>query len=188
MSLATPPAMLVIADASIEDMAAIQQIYAHHVLYGVASFEETPPSRDEMQERRNKVLAAGLPWLVARLDGHVVGYCYATPYRPRPAYRYTVEDSVYIAEGLQGHGIGKALLSSLIARCEQGPWRQMLAVIGNAQGNAGSLALHSKLGFSSVGTLSGVGFKFGGWLDTHIMQRTLGEGRHTLPVTDVRPE
>jgi len=187
MPLATPQTVLVIDDASTEDMAAIQQIYAHHVLYGAASFEETPPSPDEMQERRGKVLAAGLPWLVAKLDGQVVGYCYATPYRPRPAYRYTVEDSVYIAEGMQGHGIGKALLSALIARCERGPWRQMLAVVGNAKGNPGSLALHSRLGFTSVGTLSGVGFKFGGWLDTHIMQRTLGEGSHTLPATDDRP-
>ncbi len=110
-----------------------------------------------------------------------MGYCYATPYRPRPAYRYTIENSVYVAEGLQGHGIGKTLLGALIARCEHGPWRQMLATIGDAAGNAGSLALHRKLGFTSIGTLSGVGFKFGGWLDTHIMQRPLNGGSHTLP-------
>lgn len=182
MSLATPPlATLTITDASIEDMAAIQQIYAHHVLYGLASFEETPPTLEEMQQRRNSILAAGLPWLVAKFDGRVVGYCYASTYRPRPAYRYTIEDSVYIAEGMQGQGIGKALLSSLITRCERGPWRQMLATVGNAAGNAGSLALHHKLGFTSIGTLSGVGFKFGGWLDTHIMQRPLNDGSNSLP-------
>lgn len=182
MSLATlPQATLSVTDASIEDMAAIQQIYAHHVLYGPASFEETPPTLEEMQQRRNNVLAAGLPWLVAKMEERVVGYCYATTYRPRPAYRYTIEDSVYVAEGMQGHGIGKALLGALITRCEGGPWRQMLAMIGDAAGNAGSLALHRKLGFTSIGTLSGVGFKFGGWLDTHIMQRPLSDGNHSLP-------
>jgi L-amino acid N-acyltransferase YncA len=182
MSLATPPlATLTITDASTEDMATIQHIYAHHVLYGPASFEETPPTLEEMQQRRNNVLAAGLPWLVAKKADRVVGYCYATPYRPRPAYRYTIEDSVYVAEGMQGHGIGKALLGALIARCERGPWRQMLATVGDAAGNAGSLALHRKLGFTSIGTLSGVGFKFGGWLDTHIMQRPLNGGNNTLP-------
>ncbi|MGL5385366.1 MAG: GNAT family N-acetyltransferase [Serratia sp. (in: enterobacteria)] len=182
MSLATlPQTTLSVTDASIEDMAAIQQIYAHHVLYGPASFEEAPPTLEEMQQRRNNVLAAGLPWLVAKMEERVVGYCYATTYRPRPAYRYTIEDSVYVAEGMQGHGIGKALLGALITRCEDGPWRQMLAMIGDAAGNVGSLALHRKLGFTSIGTLSGVGFKFGGWLDTHIMQRPLSDGNHSLP-------
>ncbi|HGM5493199.1 TPA: N-acetyltransferase family protein [Serratia fonticola] len=182
MPLATlPQTTLSITDASNEDMAAIHQIYAHHVLHGPASFEETPPTQAEMQQRRNNVLAAGLPWLVAKMEDRVVGYCYATTYRPRPAYRYTIEDSVYVAAGMQGHGIGKALLGALIARCEQGPWRQMLATIGDAAGNAGSLALHHKLGFISIGTLSGVGFKFGGWLDTHIMQRPLSEGNNSLP-------
>lgn len=131
MSLATPPlATLSVSDASTEDMAAIQQIYAHHVLYGPASFEETPPTLEEMQQRRHNVLAAGLPWLVAKMQDRVVGYCYATPYRPRPAYRYTIENSVYVAEGLQGHGIGKTLLGALIARCEHGPWRQPYAALG----------------------------------------------------------
>lgn len=182
MPLATlPQTTLSVTDASIEDMAAIQQIYAHHVLYGPASFEEMPPTLEEMQQRRNNVLAAGLPWLVAKMEERVVGYCYATTYRPRPAYRYTIEDSVYVAEGMQGHGIGKTLLTALITRCEGGPWRQMLAIIGDAAGNAGSLALHRKLGFTSIGTLSGVGFKFGGWLDTHIMQRPLSDGNHSLP-------
>lgn len=105
-----------------------------------------------------------------------MGYCYATPYRPRPAYRFTVEDSVYIAEGQQGKGIGRALLSALIARCEQGPWRQMLAIVGDSAANRGSLALHQSLGFTSAGTLKAVGFKLGEWRDTQIMQRALGAG------------
>ncbi|MGB8663643.1 MAG: N-acetyltransferase family protein [Serratia inhibens] len=178
MPLSAP---LTITDATPDDLADVQQIYAYHVLYGAASFEETPPTREEMQQRCSKVQEAGLPWLVAKRGDRVVGYCYATPYRPRPAYRFTVEDSVYIAEGLQGNGIGKALLAELIARCERGPWRQMLAIVGNAEDNRGSLALHQKLGFTSVGTLNAVGFKFGDWRDTHIMQRALGEGDATPP-------
>ncbi|CAI0815254.1 N-acetyltransferase family protein [Serratia ficaria] len=179
MMLSAP--LLTLTDATPDDMAAIQQIYAHHVLHGAASFEETPPTLAEMQQRRSQVLQAGLPWLVAKSDGRILGYCYATPYRPRPAYRYTVEDSVYIAEGQQGNGIGKALLAALIARCEQGPWRQMLAIVGDSAANQGSLALHQKLGFNDVGTLKAVGFKLGEWRDTHIMQRALGESGATAP-------
>ncbi|CAI0791297.1 GNAT family N-acetyltransferase [Serratia quinivorans] len=174
-------APLMLVDATPDDMAAVQQIYAHHVLYGAASFEETPPTLEEMQQRLGKVLEVGLPWLVAKRAGQVVGYCYATPYRPRPAYRFTVEESVYIADGQQGQGIGKLLLAELIARCEQGPWRQMLATVGNAKENQGSLALHQKLGFSSVGTLKAVGFKLGEWRDTQIMQRSLGQGDANQP-------
>ncbi|QGH59962.1 GNAT family N-acetyltransferase [Serratia proteamaculans] len=174
-------APLMLVDATPDDMTAVQQLYAHHVLYGAASFEETPPTLEEMQQRLAKVLEVGLPWLVAKRAGQVVGYCYATPYRPRPAYRFTVEESVYIADGQQGQGIGKLLLAELIARCERGPWRQMLATVGNAKENQGSLALHQKLGFSSVGTLKAVGFKLGEWRDTHIMQRMLGEGSDNLP-------
>lgn len=174
-------APLILTEATPDDIAAVQQIYAHHVLFGAASFEETPPTQEEMQQRLSKVQEAGLPWLVAKRANRVVGYCYATPYRPRPAYRFTVEESVYIAEGQQGQGIGQALLAELIARCERGPWRQMLAIVGNARDNQGSLALHQKLGFSSVGTLKAVGFKLGEWRDTHIMQRTLGEGDTNHP-------
>ncbi|WP_413503577.1 N-acetyltransferase family protein [Serratia grimesii] len=174
-----PPLTLV--DATPDDMAAVLQIYTHHVLYGAASFEEIPPTLEEMKLRLSKVQEAGLPWLIARQANLVVGYCYATPYRPRPAYRFTVENSVYIAEGQQGKGIGKTLLTALIARCELGPWRQMLATVGNAKDNHGSLALHQKLGFTSVGTLKAVGFKLGEWRDTHIMQRTLGAGDANPP-------
>jgi L-amino acid N-acyltransferase YncA len=167
-------------DATEADMLAIQSIYAHHVLHGLATFEEVPPSVDEMIARRAAVLKAGLPYLAAQRGGRVVGYAYATGYRPRPAYRHTIEDSVYVAQGLSGHGIGRALLQALIERCERGPWRQMLAVIGNS-GNAGSIALHRRLGFEPIGTLHAVGFKLGRWVDTVLMQRALGDGDGSLP-------
>jgi L-amino acid N-acyltransferase YncA len=175
----TRPAILV-HDANETDMSAVTAIYAKHVLHGLASFEEVPPSLDEMKSRRAGVLKLGLPYLVAELDGHIVGYSYATFYRARPAYRYTVEDSVYVDEGLQGRGIGTALLAELIARCEHGPWRQMLAVIGDS-GNAASIALHRRMGFTSCGTLAAVGFKFGRWVDSVFMQRALGPGDSLKP-------
>jgi L-amino acid N-acyltransferase YncA len=161
-----------IRDAATVDMAAVQAIYAYHVLHGSASFEETPPSVDDMLGRRDAVLKAGLPYLVAQRQGRVVGYAYATPYRPRPAYRHTIEDSIYVEHGLDRLGIGRALLAELIQRCEQGLWRQMLAVVGNSE-NTGSLVLHERLGFRTVGTLKSVGFKFGQWVDTVLMQREL---------------
>ena len=173
-------AAVLVRDAREKDMTAVQPIYARHVLQGLASFEEVPPSLEELVARRHGVLAQGLPYLVAEMEGRVVGYSYATAYRPRPAYRYTVEDSVYVAPDMGGRGIGRLLLEELIARCEAGPWRQMLAVIGNS-GNAGSIALHRRLGFSEVGVLTSVGFKFGRWVDTVLMQRPLGIGNGGLP-------
>jgi L-amino acid N-acyltransferase YncA len=171
---------VLVRDAREQDMPAIQAIYAHEVLYGSASFEEVPPTTDAMLARRASVLELDLPYLAAELEGRVVGYSYATAYRPRPAYRYTIEDSVYVAQAMQGRGIGRALLSALIARCETGPWRQMIAVIGDS-GNAGSIALHRQLGFRLVGTFEAVGFKLGRWVDTVHMQRALGPGGDTLP-------
>ncbi|MCC8942051.1 N-acetyltransferase [Bradyrhizobium sp. Arg68] len=171
---------VVVRDATERDMSEVQRIYAHHVLSGLATFEEVPPTVDEMLGRREAVLAAGLPYLVADVDGRVAGYCYATAYRPRPAYRHTIEDSVYVLDSLRGRRIGVALLDMLIARTEAGPWRQMLAVIGNS-GNAGSIALHRRMGFQPVGTLKSVGFKFGQWVDTVLMQRPLGPGDAALP-------
>jgi phosphinothricin acetyltransferase len=175
---------VVVRDATERDMAAVQAIYAHHVLHGLATFEEVPPAVEELLARRASVLGAGLPYLAAELGGRIVGYSYATSYRPRPAYRYAVEDSVYVADGLGGRGIGGALLAALIARCEAGPWRQMLAVIGNS-GNAGSIALHRRAGFRPVGTLTSVGFKLGRWVDTVLMQRPLGPG-DAAPPADTR--
>ena len=126
------------------------------------------------------MLAQQLPYLVAELGGEVVGYCYATSYRPRPAYRFTIEDSVYVADGLAGRGVGAALLGELIARCEAGPWRQMIAIIGNSE-NAGSIALHRRLGFAHVGTMRSVGWKLGRWVDSVVMQRALGPGDGEAP-------
>jgi phosphinothricin acetyltransferase len=175
-----------VRDAAEADMAAVRAIYAHHGMHGLASFEEVAPGEAEMRERRAGVLALGLPYLVAELEGRVVGYSYAARYRPRSAYRFTVEDSVYVAEGMAGRGIGTALLRELITRCEAGPWRQMLAVIGNSE-NAGSIALHRRLGFETAGAFRSVGFKFGNWVDSVLMQRALGAGDATLPADGAVP-
>jgi len=175
----TPRATLV-RDAIDADMEAVARIYAHHVERGLATFEEVPPTAAEMLARRAKVLAIGAPYLVAEIDGEVVGYCYATPYHARAAYRHTLEDSVYVAPGLGGRGVGGALLAALIARCEVGPWRWIVAIIGDS-GNAASIALHRRHGFAPVGTLRSVGFKLGRWVDTPIMQRALGPGDARAP-------
>lgn len=164
--------MRIVRDATDGDLAAVQAIYGHHVLTGTGTFEEAAPVVDEIAARRAAVVEAGLPYLVAEADGAVVGFAYATTYHRRPAYRYTVEDSVYVAAGMGGRGIGKALLTEVVRRCEEGPWQQMLAIIGDS-GNTGSIALHRSLGFREVGTLRSVGFKFGGWVDTVLMQRPL---------------
>jgi L-amino acid N-acyltransferase YncA len=169
-----------VRDASGDDLGAVQEIYAHHVLHGLASFEEAPPPVEEMRARREAVLALALPYLVAEVDGRVAGYAYATLYRSRSAYRHSLEDSVYVRDGFAGRGIGAALLGELIARCERGPWRQMIAVIGDSA-NTPSIALHRKLGFREIGTLEAVGFKFGRWVDSVLMQRALGQGNYTLP-------
>jgi phosphinothricin acetyltransferase len=170
---------MVIRNAFEADVPAIQSIYAHYVLNSLATFEEAPPAVEEITRRRAAVLEAGLPWLVAEVEGTVAGYAYAMLYRPRSAYRFTIEDSVYVAAGAGGRGIGGALLREMIERCESGPWRQMIAVIGDS-GNAASIALHERFGFRMVGTFVSVGFKFSRWVDTVLMQRPLGgdsEGR-----------
>lgn len=169
-----------IRDATADDFDAITRIYAHYVLHALATFEETPPDANDMRTRHASITNAGLPYLVAQLQGEVVGYTYATAYRPRSAYRHTIEDSVYIADGHGGQGLGLALLTALIKRCEAGPWRQMVAVIGNS-GNAGSIALHTRLGFEHVGVLRKAGYKHGQWVDTVLMQRSLGEDKPLLP-------
>ena len=166
---------MLLRDARDDDMSAIQAIYAHHVLHGTASFEEEPPPLAEMQRRRADVSARGLPYLVAEIDGQVAGYSYATPYRARSAYRFSIENSVYVDHARHRRGIGRALLGELIARCERGEWRQMIAVIGDSAQGA-SIGLHESAGFRHIGTLQAVGLKFGRWLDTVLMQRALGEG------------
>ena len=180
MGTGDPPARFIVRDATDADMAAVQAIYAHNVLTGRASFEETPPTLPEMLERRRSVLDLGLPYLVADAGGEIAGYSYATSYRPRPAYRFTVEDSVYVADSHHGRGIGAALLGELVERCGAGPWRQMLAIIGHS-GNASSIAVHRRMGFEHVGTLRSVGFKLGTWTDTVLMQRSLGAGDTAPP-------
>jgi L-amino acid N-acyltransferase YncA len=158
--------------ASEADMPAVRDIYAHYVLHSLATFEETPPTLEEMLARRQASIELGLPYLVAEAEGRTLGFAYAAAYRARPAYRFTIEDSLYVADGLNGRGIGSALLGELIAACERGPWRQMLAVVGDSA-NAGSIALHRRFGFELVGTLRSVGFKLGRWVDTPILQRAL---------------
>lgn len=171
---------LVVRNSTDADVSAVQRIYAHHVLHGLGSFEEEQPSAAELKRRRDDVIAHGLPYLVADIDGVVVGYSYATHYRTRSAYRYTVEDSVYVDECVMRKGVGRALLAAVIARCEAGRWRQMIAVIGDS-GNAASIRLHESLGFRLVGTFRAVGFKMGRWADTVLMQRELGAGDRAPP-------
>jgi len=162
------------------DIGAIAAIYAHHVLHGVASFEEVPPPVEEIARRRGDILARGLPYLVAERSGCVVGYCYAGPFRPRIGYRYTLEDSIYIDAAAVGRGIGRLLLTPLLARCTELGYRQMIAVIGGSE-TLPSIRLHQALGFTQVGVFSAVGFKFGRWIDSVLMQRALGPGAATLP-------
>lgn len=163
-----------------EDIAAISAIYGHHVLHGVASFEEVPPEPDELARRRHRILAGGLPYFVAEQKGRVLGYCYASLYRTRSAYRYTLEDSIYIDAAEVGRGLGRALLSAVIARCSELGYRQMVAVIGGSD-QWPSIRLHETLGFTRTGLLPAVGFKFGGWVDTVLMQRSLGPGAASPP-------
>ncbi|MCJ2025522.1 GNAT family N-acetyltransferase [Methylobacterium sp. J-067] len=168
----------IVRDGSSSDVAEVLRIYTPYVLYGLATFEEEPPTIEEMGKRREAIVAAGLPYLVAVRSEQVVGYAYATAYRPRPAYRHTVENSVYVTHASHRSGVGTALLGALIDRCVVGPWRQMVAVIGNSA-NQGSIALHRKAGFAEVGILQAVGFKHGRWVDTVLMQRALGTGSTT---------
>lgn len=174
---------LAVRPAVAADMAQIQAIYAHHVRASLATFEVEPPAIAEMTRRHADVVGRGLPYLVAELDGRLLGYGYAAPYRARPAYRFTVENSIYVAEDSRGHGVGRAVLAAVIARCADLGYRQMVAVIGDSA-NAASIGLHQSLGFRQVGLLPAVGFKFGRWVDSVLMQRALGAGADDLPLRD----
>lgn len=180
-----PAPSLLVRPSTPADLAAIQAIYAHAVLHGTGTFEIEPPSPDEMARRRDEVLARGLPWLVAEADGAVLGYAYAAPFRPRPAYRFSLEDSIYLSPQAQGRGTGRLLLAELLARCQASGARQMLAVIGDSD-NQASMALHRALGFRPAGTLQSVGWKFGRWLDVVLMQRALGPGDQR-PAAEAQP-
>jgi L-amino acid N-acyltransferase YncA len=162
------------------DIAAIAAIYGHHVLHGVASFEEVPPSEAEMARRRGELVARGFPYFVAERDGKIVGYCYAGPYRARIGYRFSVEDSIYIDAGEVGRGVGRALLSRVIERSAELGYRQMIAVIGGSE-TLPSINLHKALGFTPIGVFTGIGFKFERWVDSVYMQRALGPGNTAPP-------
>jgi len=171
---------MLVRAATAADFPAIQSIYAHHVLHGLASFEETPPSVEEMRSRYDDIVARGLPYLAAEEAGEVLGYGYCSLYRTRSGYRHTLEDSVYVRAGQHRKGIGKKLLRALIERCEQLGYRQLIAVVGDSAQHA-SIGLHASLGFLRAGTLRSVGFKFGRWVDSVLMQRPLGPGDGTRP-------
>jgi L-amino acid N-acyltransferase YncA len=171
---------ILIRDSLPSDVPAICAIYGHSVQSGVASFELSPPDEAEISRRRDATLAAGFPYLVAEEDGKTVGYAYAGAYRPRPAYRFTVENSVYVAPDQQRKGVGRALLPALIARCEAAGFRLMVAVIGDS-GNHASIALHAAFGFTHAGLLPNVGWKHGRWLDSVLMVRPLGPGADQPP-------
>ena len=162
------------------DIPAITRIYAHAVTHGTATFELEPPSEAEMLRRFEKLRAGSFPYVVAEIDGAVAGYAYAGAFRERPAYRFTVEDSIYIAPEMHRRGIGRALLKRLIAEAEAAGFRQMMAVIGDSA-QAASIAVHRSCGFRDAGVFEAVGFKFGRWLDTVQMQRALGPGATTAP-------
>ena len=166
---------LTIRPSTESDAAVVCAIYAWNVSHGTGTFETEPPGADEMARRRADVLARGLPWLVAERDGQVLGYAYANLFRPRPAYRYCVEDSIYLAPDAQRQGIGRTLLAELLARCEAAGARQMLAVIGDCA-NLGSIGVHRALGFEPAGVLRSAGWKFDRWLDVVLMQKALGAG------------
>ena len=169
-----------VRDATPADAPALAAIYGHHVLNGVGTFEEAPPAPEEMVRRLGAVVALGLPYLVAEAEEGVLGFAYASAFRPRAAYRYTAEDSVYVAPGQTGRGVGRALVTEIVARCEAMGLRQLIAVIGGSD-NAASIGLHRSLGFELKAVAPGVGFKFGRWVDIVWMQRVLNTGAAAPP-------
>ena len=177
-----PNPALILRPSTPADLPAITAIYAEAVLHGTGTFELDPPDQAEMARRRDDVLSKGLPWLVAERGQQVLGYAYANTFRPRKAYRFCLEDSIYLRPDARGQGLGRLLLTELIGRCEAAGARQMLAVIGDAA-NTGSIGVHAALGFVHTGVLKASGWKFGRWLDVVLMQRALGAG-DTLPAAD----
>jgi L-amino acid N-acyltransferase YncA len=172
--------MPLIRPSNEQDLSAITRIYGHHVLHGTGTFETTPPSLDEMAARRADVLSKGLPWLVVEEDGQVLGFAYGNWFKPRPAYRFSVEDSIYLAPGAAGQGLGRALLAELLTTLERSGIRKVMAVIGDSA-NTGSIGVHKALGFEQVGVVQACGWKFGRWLDIVMMQRAIGDGDRTPP-------
>ena len=172
--------MPIIRPSTDADLPAITAIYRHHVLHGTGTFEIDPPSEADMAARRADVLGRNLPWLVAEKDGEVLGFAYANWFKPRPAYRFSAEDSIYVADAARGMGVGRKLLAELAVQAEAVGVRKLLAVIGDSA-NAGSIGLHRVLGFTDVGVMRSVGWKFGAWRDIVLMEKTLGAGDTTSP-------
>lgn len=163
-----------------DDIPAIAAIYAHHVLHGTGTFETEPPSPTEMAARRADVLGKGLPYLVAEREGELLGFAYCNWFKPRPAYRYSAEDSIYLAEAARGQGLGARLLAALTEAAEAAGVRKLIAVIGDSA-NAGSIGVHRGQGFTQVGVLKDCGWKFGQWRDVVLMEKSIGEGSSTRP-------
>ena len=174
--------MSTIRPSADRDLPEITAIYGHHVLHGTGTFETTPPSESDMAARRADVLAKGLPYLVVEDGGRVLGFAYCQWFKPRPAYRFSAEDSIYLHPDAAGKGLGRALLAELAARAEAAGIRKLIAVIGDS-GNAGSIGVHKALGFSPVGQFKSCGWKFGRWLDIVLMEKPLGEADTTPPET-----
>jgi L-amino acid N-acyltransferase YncA len=172
--------MSILRSSHPDDISAITSIYRHHVLHGTGTFETSPPELEEMARRRTEVLERGLPYLVAESEGRVVGYAYCNWFKPRAAYRFSAEDSVYVEAGREGTGIGRALLAELLRQAEAAGVRRVIAVIGDS-GNQGSIRLHQSAGFQPAGTLVSCGWKFDRWLDVVMMQRALGLGDAAAP-------
>ncbi len=179
-SVGVQPFMPLIRPSTDRDLPAITRVYAHHVLYGTGTFETVPPTEAEMLSRRNDVLAKGLPWLVLENGDEVVGFAYGNWFKPRPAYRYSVEDSIYLAPEAKGKGWGRALMAELLASLERVGVRKVMAVIGDSA-NVGSVKLHAAMGFEHAGTIDSCGWKFERWLDIVLMQKSLGMGNATAP-------
>ncbi len=173
--------MPIIRTSQDSDLPAITAIYAHHVLHGTGTFEIDPPSETDMAARRADVLSKGLPWLVAEDNGTVLGYAYCNWFKPRPAYRFSAEDSIYMANDVRGKGLGRALLTELCASAERAGVRKLIAVIGDSA-NTGSVGVHRALGFAPVGVLKSCGWKFDRWLDVVLMDKALGFGNQSAPV------
>lgn len=172
--------MTLIRPSRDQDLPAVTAIYAHHVLHGTGTFETAPPTEAEMTARRADVLAKGLPYLVAEQDGQVLGFAYCQWFKPRPAYRFSAEDSIYLHPQACGRGVGRLLLGALAEQAQAAGLRKLIAVIGDS-GNAGSIGVHRALGFTPAGTIRDCGWKFGRWLDIVLMEKTLGEGASTAP-------
>ena len=174
--------MLIIRPSTDADLPAITAIYGHHVLTGTGTFEVDPPSLDDMRARRADVLSKSLPWLVATEDEKVIGFAYCNWFKPRPAYRFSAEDSIYLSTEAAGKGVGRTLLAELMAQAQRAGVRKLIAVIGDSA-NAGSIAVHKSAGFQSVGVLKSCGWKFDKWLDVVMMDKALGEADSASPIS-----